>query len=44
MKRVMILTGAQTIADVDRSLLSVDDGNYWFHGLLSLVIRVKPSY
>lgn len=33
MKRVMILTGRQTIADVDRSLLCLDEAAYWSRGL-----------
>jgi len=33
MKRVMILTGTQTIADIGPSLLSLDEQNYWFRGL-----------
>jgi isopentenyl diphosphate isomerase/L-lactate dehydrogenase-like FMN-dependent dehydrogenase len=33
MKRVMILTGTQTVADIGPSLLSLDEKNYWFRGL-----------
>lgn len=33
MKRVMILTGTQTVQDIGPSLLSLDEKNYWFRGL-----------
>lgn len=33
LKRVMILTGRQTVAEVDRTLLCLDDGNHWPRGL-----------